>query len=203
MNPRTEALTEEFKQWLDRYSPRRALQSNEKAMGAEINALMRVILKMAPVADYLSWLEKVTTQLDYQMKTSAWPTVSEVGAACSNVNKSRSLSGQRTAVTTIPATTAARRMNAGESVSDGWLYGRDAVALLRTGDVSSDLMRKYRSSLYFSTKKIYGEEKARLMEEGWIARHDAAERLDRVAASRPDGEPFNRMPTSPEDEFAA
>lgn len=203
MNPRTEALTEEFTEWLDRYSPRRALQSNEKAMGAEINALMRVILKMAPVSDYLSWLEKVTTQLDYQMKTSAWPTVSEVGAACSNVNKSRSLSGQRQSVTTIPATIVARRMNAGETVGDGWLYGRDAVVLIKTGDVSSDLMRRYRSALYFSAKKLHGEEKARLMEEAWIARHDAAEALDQAASAPPDGEPFNRMPTSPEDEFAA
>jgi len=200
MSTRTEGLTEEITLWLDRYSPRRALQSNEQAMAAEINALMRVVLKMAPITDYTRWLERVTTQLDFQMKTSAWPTVSEVGAACSNINKSVALGSQRKGVMKSPPEIMAARMNAGEDVGDGWIYGRGAVEVMRTGQVSQETMRKYRSALYFAFKDFYGEDIAKAREADWIARHEAAESLE-AASDMPKGEPFRRMPQSPDDQY--
>lgn len=202
MNTRAEALTDEFTLWLDRYSPRRALQANEQAMSAEVNALMRVILKMAPGSDYLSWLAKVTNQLDYQMKTAAWPTVSEVGAACSNINKAKALHTQRKFPSLDPVAIAAKRMNAGEDIADGWLYGRGAVELIKSGAVSRETIRKYRSALFFAYRDLLGEEKAKLREADFIARHEAAERLDAAKTEPPKGEPFKRMPTSPDDQYA-
>ena len=90
MSPRVEALTEEFGAWLSRYSPRTHLRSQPDALRAERYALTKVVFKMAPKVDYLTWLQKLTEALDYQMRTTAWPTVHEVGAVASNLNKDRS-----------------------------------------------------------------------------------------------------------------
>lgn len=202
MSNRNEALTDEFTAWLERYSPRRALQQNETALEAEVKALMRVIYKMAPNTDYLSWLERVTTQLDYQMKTSAWPTVAEIGAACSNINKAVALKTPRTSGGIDPVKINAQRMNDGENVGDGWLYGRANIDMMKTGLVSPDTLRRYRSALYFAAKDVYGEEKVKSMEAGWIARHEDAERLDAKMGEMPQGEPFKRMPVSDDDQWA-
>ena len=70
---------------------------------------------------------------------------------------------------------AADRISAGEAVSDAWLYGPIAVEIERSGLVGADIMRKYRSALYFSAKDLHGEETARDTERAWVARHEAAE----------------------------
>jgi hypothetical protein len=206
MSARNEALYEEFTRWLGRYSPRRTLQQNEQALGDEINALMRMVLKMAPSSDYLRWLEKVTTNLDFQMKTSAWPTVAEVGAACSNMNKHEALNNPKRASQFVPKTPmqiAAKRMNEGDAVGDEWLYGRSAVELIEACLVPADTMRKYRSALYFAAKDVWGEDIAKRREAEWIAKHESAEDQHRKVMALPEGEPFKRMPTSPDDQWAA
>tara|TARA_R100001369_G_scaffold16867_4_gene31985 strand:- start:1361 stop:1984 length:624 start_codon:yes stop_codon:yes gene_type:complete len=207
MSTKNEVLYDVFTRWMDRYSPRRALQQNETALKDEVNALMRVIWKMAPREDYENWLAKVLNQLDYQMKTSAWPTVAEIGAACSNQNKARILSNPLSAepFSLDPVKIAAKRMNAGESVGDAWLYGRNSLDLMATGLVTGDTLRRYRSALYFSAKDTYGEGKAKRMEAEWLLRHGKAENLHAVmaAADLPEGEPFKRMPTHPNDGWAA
>lgn len=206
MTTRNEVLHDVFVRWLDRYSPRRALQQNEQAMKDEVNALMRVVWRMAPKQDYENWLGKVTNQLDYQMKTSAWPTVAEIGAACSNQNKAQVLNNPQSVkqVSLDPAKIAAKRMNAGEAVGEGWLYGRNCLDMIKGGEVSSDTLRKYRSALYFSAKDTYGEERAKVMEADWLLRHGKAEGLHALMASEPPkGEPFKRMPTHENDQWAA
>jgi hypothetical protein len=178
MNTRDEALLEEFGLWLERYSPRRALQGNSEALQAEVKALLRVIKKYAPMNDYLSWLSRVTEALDFMMKTSAWPTVNEVGSACIATNKEAARKAPSEAISLDPIEVNAKRMNAGEAVGDGYLYGRDAVTLLRGNHVSLDVMTKYRSALFFSAKDVWGEELALRAEARWKAKHADAEELD-------------------------
>lgn len=206
MSARNEALHAEFTRWLGRYSPRRALQQNEQALGDEINALMRMVLKMAPNSDYLRWLEKVTTNLDFQMKTSAWPTVAEVGAACSNMNKHAALNSPkpRHSQQKRPMDIASDRMKNGDFVGDEWIYGRNAVEMMSEGLVDQETLRKYRSALYFSAKAVYGDEIAKRREAEWIAKHESAESHHKLAAGdMPTGEPFQRMPTHDNDQWAA
>lgn len=73
-----------------------------------------------------------------------------------------------------PAAINAARMNAGQSVGDDWLYGRFCHELMETGDVTDDLLRKYRSALYFDAKAAVGEDKARQQEADWVKRHETA-----------------------------
>lgn len=178
MNTRDEALLEEFGMWLERYSPRRALQNNSDAMQAEVQALMRVVKKYAPSKDYLSWLGRVTELLDFSMKTSAWPTVNEVGSACISANKEAAKKAPSQEFSLDPIVVNARRMQRGEAVGDGYLYGRDAVQLLRDGHVSEEIMAKYRSAWFFNAKDVWGEEIARKIERGMRAKHADAEAMD-------------------------
>lgn len=181
MNNRTAGITEEFTLWLNRYTPRNTLKADPAALQAEITALMRALLRMAPVSGYLEWLQKVTDNLDRQMKTAAWPTVSEVASSAAFISKGQPQSGETRADQwkIDPVAIAAKRMNAGEAVGDDWLYGLNAAKLEQSGLVGDDIFRRYRSAVYFSHKEFYGEEIARAKEAQWIARHEESSRHHR------------------------
>lgn len=72
----------------------------------------------------------------------------------------------------------AARMSNGEHVGDNWLYGRNAVKLMKSGLVLQNTMTKYRSALFFALKDAYGETKAREMEKSMLERHADAEALN-------------------------
>ena len=86
-----------------------------------------------------------------------------------------------------PIEATAARMNANDGVGDGWLYGRNAVDLLKSRLVGADVMRRYRSTLYFSLKKVYGDRIAVDMERRFIDRHEAAEKLERAISQEAAG----------------
>lgn len=112
-----------------------------------------------------------------------WPVTQEFAKACDSFAKTPAVKEFVQAQPEFkldPLQRAADRMNAGESVGDGFLYGRSAVELLETGMVSKDTMRQYRSQLYFDAKKAWGDEQAVRMENAMIQRHDAA--IELVAA---------------------
>ena len=113
-------------------------------------------------------------------KGRSWPTVSHMVEAMERVAKRAGVPAVESAAPKWeldPMAVAARRMNDGDFVGDGWLYGRDALRLMQSGLVPADTLRKYRSALYFDAKAKSGEDNARTMEAAWIARHEEAEAL--------------------------
>lgn len=113
-------------------------------------------------------------------KGRSWPTVSHMVDAMERVASKRGEKVENLEAPKWeldPLAVAARRMNEGELVGDGWLYGRDALRLMQSGLVPADTIRKYRSALYFEAKAKSGEDNARTMEAAWIARHEEAEAL--------------------------
>lgn len=89
-----------------------------------------------------------------------------------------------------PVAIAAKRMNAGNPVGDDWLFGRRCVELMATGEVSVETLRQYRSGWYFSAKDLYGEDKAREMEDAMLKRHEDAE-----ATGAAMGQSVTKIPT--------
>ena len=198
MSIRTETIANIFADFLRRYSPPMAIKGQADLEKAERDGLLRVLLKFAPASDYDVWVNRALDKLEYQMKTRAWPTKGELGAVCSNLRKE---TGSALAEAPQPKDlieVAADKMNRGEAVGDGFLYGRQAVEMLRRGLVPGDTMQSFRSALYFSMKRVWGEETARCMEANLIARHKAAESMAK-AGEMPAGEPFKRMPKSEHD----
>lgn len=171
MTPRTEEIVEIFRGWLERFSPPASIKGNGKAMQASADALLRVLLKYAPQDEAGPWVRRALDQLEYQMKTRAWPTVNELGAACVNLRRE---TGETADFKLDPYEIAARRIHAGQHVGDGWLYGTDAHTLINRGLVLEADLRRYRSAAFFALKSVYGEETARAMEADLIQRHELA-----------------------------
>lgn len=82
MNPREQYLTERFNEWLDRFSPPRAIQNNPKAMQDDANAMLAIVLRHAPNQEYGEWLERTLTTLAEGMTTRSWPAPGELTKAC-------------------------------------------------------------------------------------------------------------------------
>lgn len=150
-----------------------------REMAEELNALMPT--SFGP-GDLEARITDALRMIRQTYKGRSWPTVSHMVDALENVTKRK---GGTVAVANDeapkweldPLAVMARRMNEGEAVGDGWLYGRDALRLMTSGLVPADTIRKYRSALYFEAKAKSGEDNARTMEAAWIARHEAAEGL--------------------------
>lgn len=114
-------------------------------------------------------------------KGRSWPTVSHFVDAINAVSK-RSVKAVDHADAKEPQKldtldVMARRMNEGEAVGDDWIYGRNALRLEQSGKVGRDVIRKYRSALYFAAKEAVGEDLAKSMEKNWLQRHEDAEVL--------------------------
>lgn len=170
-----------FTEWLDRYAPPLHLRDKPQAAQAEIDALIGVLLRMAPQTDYAPFIRAVTEKLDFTMKVRTWPSVQELGAACSNARKEMprpiELSGD--AVDMSPEAINSRRMMSGQPVGEGWLYGRLACDLIAKGIVTREVMERYREGAYRARAELYDVETA----DRWLAeateRHEAARELYR------------------------
>ena len=176
MNLRQADITEMLERWLDRLAPPRHLSEKPQAAQEEVEALLRILTKMAPQADYQPFIRRVFDQVEYVAKARTWPTVSEIGSACAAVRKESpkadDLTGDSAAKS--PVEIAAARMSRGDPVGEQWLYGTLACELIASGNVDEATMRRYRSGAFFAQKHTYGEDAARRWEAEMQARHDAA-----------------------------
>lgn len=76
-----------------------------------------------------------------------------------------------------PLKIAGVRIAHGKPVGEGYLFGRMAVDLLRSGYATMADLRKYRSALYFNEKSGLGEEAAKRNEDARLERHAYAEKF--------------------------
>lgn len=161
MNFRQIEITTALTEWLDRYSCPSNLRDKPKAAQAEAEALAAVLLRYAPSSEYQPFLNRVFSKLDYQLKTRAWPTVSEIATVCDNTRNDAARGGQMLqdggGKDMRPCAIAARCMNEGKPVAEGWLYGRNAVEMIAESLIDQDTMTRYRSSAFLRRKDLYGE----------------------------------------------
>lgn len=76
-------------------------------------------------------------------------------------------------------------MAKGEAVAEGYLYGSEAVHLIKSKLVSRETMTAYRSSAYFQRLRMYGEVQAKQWEEERKALHTSCwESYDEVLRQR-------------------
>ena len=173
---RTAEIRGLLERWLERYSPPRSLDGNARAQQDEAQALLGVLSRFAPQVDYADFCGRAFLQMDYQMKTRAWPTTGEFGAVCSKLRKEAGKAGadQGEGVSLVPEVVTAELMRKGKPVGEGWLYGVNACAMIATGLVDQGTMRAYRSGAFFARKSLYGEAAALVWEAEAKARHESA-----------------------------
>ena len=178
-------ITGKLRAYLDRKTAPRGIADKPTAMREELAALVRCVLRYAPRQRWEEWWPQFEDRLSEDATTRAWPSEGEVKKAAGSLRGIVSVKpadGDETDAVAV----AGKRMAANEAVGDEFMYGRRAVELLRRGFVDLVTMRRYRSGLYFSAKNVYGEATARKMEAEWIARHEAAEKLDDLHQQRRD-----------------
>jgi hypothetical protein len=174
---RTEIATT-LKRWLDRYSPPAAMKDKPQAMADEIDAMMRQLLRFAPQTGYGDFVAEVLERVEAGMRTRAWPTVGEVGVVAGAMRKERG-GENRVADATVAFDEyeiAAKKMRAGDAVGQQYIYGPKAKELEARGFVDDATFRKYRSSLFFSLRGMYGGDRAVAMEDELIRDHTASAR---------------------------
>lgn len=207
MNIRTNTIQHMLGRWLERYSPPRSMVENEQAQADEVEALLRVLLKYAPSADYEGWVNAALDRCAYQMKTRAWPTMGELGAVCSNMKKEGV--GFKVGEVAEPkdmAQMTADRMNKGEAIGEGWIYGVAACELAQRGLVDRETMTRYRSAAFFQRREMYGEEAAKAWEVDALERHEAGKKIwksrDEARKARVVQFPIMRARNQPMEESA-
>lgn len=179
---RVRLITAKLNEFLRLY--RRPEHLDQNGALIELREMAEEMNSLIPTSFAPSDLEgRITDALRFVRQTykgRAWPTVSHMVDAMERVATRKgavAVTDEAPKWQLDPLAIAARRMNEGEHVGDGWLYGRDALRLMASGLVPAETFRKYRSALYFDAKAKSGEDNARTMEANWIARHEAAEAL--------------------------
>lgn len=181
---RNEYLSQHFNEWLDRFSPPRAIQNNPKAMQDDANAMLAIVGKYAPSQGYAEWLAKVLVDLTEGMTTRSWPAPGELVKACkARIEHREKPKGEEWKLDECESIGA--KMKAGQPVGEGWLYGRSAVDLIKRGLVDLETMTAYRSAAFFSRKDVQGEESALRWEAEAKERHEVAKAMLRDTESKP------------------
>lgn len=150
-----------------------------KAIAEEINNLISASSNQDALAERVEACFRSLRQ-NYTQRT--WPTVAHFVKAMSEVQSKAAQIESADVETKSPEQIAADRMNAGEAVGDTWIYGRGALTLLKSGLVTQDVMRRYRSALYFSAKEVGGKDYAESFEARMLRRHEEAEAMMAGAA---------------------
>lgn len=179
---RNDDIARLFNDWLLRKAPPREFANNPKAAQAEAEALAKVLLRMAPNAGYVEFVNEALDALDQQMKTRFWPNANELGAACSNMKKERYRKGNfqnNLDVDMSDEAITARKMQRGEPVGEGWLYGRQACILIATGMIDEPTMAAYRSGAFLARREAFGQDAALTWEAEAKERHQEAKIIRR------------------------
>lgn len=205
MSMRDAEIKSIFELWLERYSPPRDMRENAKACQAEADALLRMFTKFAPHSGVAPWCREALDLLDEQMKTRAWPTVNELGAVCRNLtrDKARSMQGAAGDEPRSDVEIIADKMNAGQAVGVGWIWGRGAVELAASRLVSEAVMTRYRSGLFFGDRDAYGDDFARRKEAERKQGHEEAKAVFRDKDVRTARSPVIPEKASPARELVA
>ena len=161
--------------YLDRRQMPRRLEGKGGAMEDEIRALLAAVIRVAPRnPEHLAeWWPHFEAALGEIVAGGLWPTEREIRDAAKQAGTAApSVSAPAPMKTEHEIISA--RMERGEPVGEGWLYGRAACELIKRGLVDQKTMTAYRSGAFLARREVYGEAAALAWEAEAKARHEAA-----------------------------
>ena len=185
MTLHTAYIASRLKRFLDRRQPPRRIEGKPQAETDEVQAMVGAVARYAPHGPdgLATWWPKFEAALG-EAGTGLWPTEREIRDAAAVANRDRpKLRSDGPAFD--PHEISARRMAAGEPVGENFLYGREAVEMIRRHLVDEPTMTRYRSGAFFSRKDMHGEASALAWEAEAKARHEAAKLMLRDPERHP------------------
>lgn len=178
MSAREEYLSNQMNEFLDRFSPPRAIQHNPNAMQQDADAFLETVLRFAPTSDYRPWMKTMLNHLSGGMMTRSWPAPGELVKACKEARGKPDLSGSRNPVELDSCAIAAKNMSNGMPVAENYLYGRLAWELIDRGLVTNEILTQYRTDAFRSRCSVYGDAAAAAWEVEAIAHHEASREMN-------------------------
>lgn len=162
-----------LRRFLDRRQAPRRVEGKPQAEADEVAALVGVLERNAPRgADALAaWWPGFERELG-ESGTGLWPTEKDIREAAAKAAKAHPRQGPD--VTFDRHDISAARMARGEAVGECYLYGREAVEMIRRRLVDEPTMKKYRSAAFFGRKDVQGEAAALRWEAEMTDKHRAA-----------------------------
>lgn len=156
---------------------------SDDAMRDEVNLLVEDINQSIPdglhESELRALLPVVNTMIRRRYGAQVWPPAKIfIGATEDAVRAAahQKAAAQPTASAALdPFNITAKRMCAGETVGEGYLWGRQAVEALGRGGIDPALMAAYRSGAFLARRQQYGEDAAMRWEAEAKARHHAAQ----------------------------
>lgn len=167
-------ITARVRRFLDRRQMPRRLEDKPQAQQDEIAALVACVGRYAPRDNLAEWWTKFETKLGECGAGSLWPTEKEIRECAAFLRPERPKAALQEASREDGYAIVGKRMAAGEAVGEEYLWGRQAVEIIKRKLVDRDTMQRYRSAAFLARKRAYGEAAALAWEADMKDRHQVA-----------------------------
>jgi len=189
--------------FLERRQIPRRIEGKEAATRDEIKALSDAVYRSAPrsteaLAEWWPAFERALGEVG----SGLWPTEREIKDAAKSATAEKPATGGKSSTELDYVALTGKAMEEGRPVGEGWLYGRNAVELIRRRLVTQEVMTAYRSGAFLARREIYGQEAALRWEAEAKERHEAAKLMLRDTEAKHHNTKMPDM-TSPAKGFAA
>lgn len=177
-------LADSLRRYLDRRTMPQGLKDKPKAQADEVQALVKTLVRIAPLQGYQDWWDDFADRLAESADTRAWPTQSEMVKA-SRVAKRPIIQGEDRegwvqrgdgSWKIDQIFHAANKIRAGEPVADTFLWGRSCVEMQEREGITDEMLKPYRSGLFFADKDMVDEAGAIEREAHRKSQHEIAKR---------------------------
>lgn len=162
MTARNHHIKAELSRWLERLQVPRRLEGNDENMATFAAKLIRLTERSLPNDGYTDLLADALDSYEEGEGGHRWPSMSEWAAALSGAMQAAGVKAPEWKPDRVQI--AADRINAGDAVSEYWLFGGPSQQLLRHG-VSKDRLDQYRQAAFQARGEAYSQEAA----EAWAA----------------------------------
>jgi len=155
---------------------------SDDAMRDEVNLLVEDINGLIPneqtESDLRLLFPKINSAIRRRHGAQGWPPakifIAATEDAVAEAAKKKAASAPAGSSSLDPYEITSAKMRAGEPVSEGYLWGREAVQLIAGGLIDQTTMESYRTGAFMACKDQYGEPAAIQWEDAAKLRHRSA-----------------------------
>ena len=141
-----------------------AIRQDAIKQGREINdiieALNGCITSQINAEQFNSILDRIRKSLRASQDTRTWPTIKAFTKAAGEAATRKDITATNRIIAFDRHEIAARRIHAGESVGQSYIWGRDAAMLEADGKVTEQQLEQYRQAIFTNICDLHGEKYA-------------------------------------------
>jgi hypothetical protein len=158
---RIEAWLSDFIELLDApFAIRQDSNKQGRELSDIVEALNGCITSQINAEQFNSILDRIRKSLRASQDTRTWPTIKAFTKAAGEAATRKDITETNRVVAFDRHEIAARRIHAGESVGQSYIWGRDAAILEADGKVTEQQLEQYRQAIFTNICDLHGEKYA-------------------------------------------